>query len=179
MYGLGPKTYKRSSHTHTCVSPVIDHLSMLFFLEGITLEVFTNNGLPFNVQQWSQFAEKEGFKHTTLSSHYSLSNVFIEMYVRIPKNALTKAKAIRISILKVLKQWHVLIATSILSPTEILHHRPAGPWVLKQSSVHIFTSSLPGTHQLAGTTKSSVWQRKEGQRPPWTAHRLRDPLHVH
>ena len=75
---------------------VINHLTVLFALKGIPLEVCTDNGQHFSTKQWYTFTDKYGFKHTTFSPHYLQSKSFIKSHVCTMKSTLSKAKASRI-----------------------------------------------------------------------------------
>ena len=55
-----------------------DHLIDLFANEGYPREIISDNGSPFNSQEFADFLSSHGVRHTTSSPHYPQSNGFIE-----------------------------------------------------------------------------------------------------
>ena len=68
----------------------ITHLRELFAAEGIPAIVMSDNGPPFNGEEFRQFAHDFDFVHTTLSPHFHQSNGFIKAMVKKVKNAYKK-----------------------------------------------------------------------------------------
>ena len=68
----------------------ITHLRELFAAEGIPAIVMSDNGPPFNGEEFRQFACDFDFMHTTSSPHFHQSNGFIEAMVKKVKNAYKK-----------------------------------------------------------------------------------------
>lgn len=60
---------------------------------GIPREIVTDNGPPFNSQQFELFSNKFEFKHTTSSPRYPQSNGKSESAVKIMKRLMLKAQA--------------------------------------------------------------------------------------
>ena len=56
----------------------ITHLRELFAAEGIPTVVMSDNGPPFNGEEFRQFACDFDFMHTTSSPHFHQSNGFIK-----------------------------------------------------------------------------------------------------
>ena len=68
----------------------ITHLRELFAAEGILAVVMSDNGPPFNGEEFRQFAHDFDFAHTTSSPHFHQSNRFIEAMVKKVENAYKK-----------------------------------------------------------------------------------------
>ena len=102
-----------------------DCLIELFTNEGYPKEIISDNGSPFNSQEFAEFLFSHGVKHTTSSPHYLQSNGFIEIQIQIVKNLLYKAvDAGTQSFQEVLSELRsTKIGNGLLSPAEILHGR--------------------------------------------------------
>ena len=74
-------------------STVISHMKSIFARHGIPLEVRSDNGGCYASAEFKNFAETWGFKHVTSSPYMSNSNGQAEIYVKIVKGILNKAKA--------------------------------------------------------------------------------------
>ena len=68
----------------------ITHLRELFAAEGIPAIIMSDNGPPFNGEEFRQFSHDFDFMHTTSSPHFHQSNGFIEAMVKKVKNAYKK-----------------------------------------------------------------------------------------
>ena len=68
----------------------ITHLRELFAAEGIPAIVMSDNGPPFNGEEFRQFSRDFDFVHTTSSPHFHQLNGFIEAMVKKVKNAYKK-----------------------------------------------------------------------------------------
>ena len=68
----------------------ITHLRELFAAEGIPAIVMSDNGPPFNGEEFRQFSRDFDFMHTTSSPHFHQSNGFIEAMVKKVKNTYKK-----------------------------------------------------------------------------------------
>ena len=65
----------------------INHLRNLFTTEGVPAIVMSDNGPPFNKDEFKRFAWEFDFVHTTSSPHFHQSNGFVEAMVKKIKNA--------------------------------------------------------------------------------------------
>ena len=65
----------------------INHLRELFTAEGIPTIVMSDNGPPFNGEEFRQFAQEFDFAHSTSSPQFPQSNRFIKAMVKKVKNA--------------------------------------------------------------------------------------------
>ena len=65
----------------------INHLWELFTAEGIPAILMSDNGPPFNADEFKRFAWESDFMHTTSSPYFHQSNGFIEAMVKKVKNA--------------------------------------------------------------------------------------------
>ena len=65
-----------------------DHLIDLFSNKGFPKEIISDNGSPFNSQEFADYLSNHGVKHTTSSPHYPQSNGFIEHHIQMVKNLL-------------------------------------------------------------------------------------------
>ena len=102
-----------------------DHLIELFANEGFQKEIISDNGSPFNSQEFADYLSSHGVRHTTSSPHYPQSNGFIECQIQTVKNLLYKAlDAGTRSFQEVLSELRSTeIGKGLPSPAEILHGR--------------------------------------------------------
>ena len=102
-----------------------DHLIDFFSNEGFPKEIISDNGSPFNSQEFTDYLSSHGVKHTTSSPHYLQSNGFIEHHIQTVKNLLYKAMdAGTRSFQEVLSELRATkIGNNLPSPAEILHGR--------------------------------------------------------
>ena len=102
-----------------------DHLIDLFSSEGYPREIISDNGSPFNSQEFADFLSSHGVRHTTSSPHYPQSNGFIECQIQTVKNLLYKAvDAGTRSFQEVLSELRsTKIGKDLPSPAKILHGR--------------------------------------------------------
>ena len=100
-----------------------DHLINLFAIEGYPDEIVTDNGPPFNSQDFNRFLSKLGITHTTSSPLYPQSNGSVERMVQMVKTLLSK-NSNTWSFQEVLADLRATrIGTGLPSPAEILHGR--------------------------------------------------------
>ena len=124
----------------------INHLHELFTAKGIPAIVMSDNGPPFNGEEFKRFAREFNFMHTTSSPYFHQSNGFIEAMVKKVKNAYRKTDGSPNAQARALLQlWDTRISTDLPSPAEILHGCPAQEAVLSRPSKWI------NIHQ--------IWQR--------------------
>ena len=102
-----------------------DCLIDLFSNEGFPKEIISDNGSPFNSQEFADYLSSHGVKHTTSSPHYPQSNGFIECHIQTVKNLLYKAMdAGTRSFQEVLSELRATkIGNDLPCPAEILHGR--------------------------------------------------------
>ena len=102
-----------------------DHLIDLFSNKGFPKEIISDNGSPFNSQEFTNYLSSHGVKHTTSSPHYPQSNGFIECHIQTVKNLLYKVMdAGTRSFQEVLTELRATkIGNDLPSPAEILHGR--------------------------------------------------------
>ena len=114
------------------------HLRELFAAEGIPAVVMSDNGPPFNGEEFRQFAHDFDFVHTTLSPHFHQSNGFIEAMVKKVKNTYKKMDGSPNAQARALLQLcDTPIMADLLSPAEILHGHPAQGAVLSRPSKRV------------------------------------------
>ena len=68
----------------------ISHLQELFAAEGVPAIIMSDNGPPFNGDEFRQFSHDFDFVHTTSSPHFHQLNGFIESMVKKVKNTYKK-----------------------------------------------------------------------------------------
>ena len=102
-----------------------DRLINLFANKGYPREIISDNGSPFNSQEFADYLSSHGVRHTTSSPHYPQSNGFIECQIQMVKNLLYKAvDAGTRSFQEVLSELRsTKIGNGLPSPAEILHGR--------------------------------------------------------
>ena len=105
---------------------MLRYLRDLFSTEGVPSVVMTDNGPPFNGEEFKRFAREFNFKHQTSSPHFHQSNGFIEAMVKKVKAAYKKMDGSPNSQARALLQLcDTPIAKDLPSPAEILHGQPA------------------------------------------------------
>ena len=98
----------------------------------------SDNGPPFNGEEFRQFSLDFDFMHTTSSPHFHQSNGFIEAMVKKVKNAYKKMDGSPNAQARALLQLHdTPITADLPSPAEILHGRPAQGTVLSRPSKRV------------------------------------------
>ena len=113
----------------------INHLRGLFAAEGVPTIVMSDNGPPFNGDDFKKFAHEFNFVHTTSSPHFHQSSGFIEAMVKTVKNAYKKTDGSPNTQVRALLQlWDTPILADLPSPAEILHGCPALGAVLSRPS---------------------------------------------
>ena len=147
-------------------------LRKLFAAEGVPTIVMSDNGPPFNGEEFRQFSCDFDFVHTTSSPHFHQSNGFIEAMVKKVKNAYKKTDRSPNAQARALLQLHdTPITADLPSPAEILHGHPAQGTVLSRPSKRV---NIHQIHQRL--VKLQEKQKEQFNR----AHRARDlcPLKV-
>ena len=76
--------------TSTHHQKTLRYLRDLFSTKGVPSVVMTNNGPPFNGEEFKCFTREFDFKHQTSSPHFHQSNGFIEAMVKKVKAAYKK-----------------------------------------------------------------------------------------
>ena len=144
----------------------ITHLRELFAAEGIPAVVMSNNGPPFNGEEFRQFAHDSDFVHTTSSPHFHQLNGFIEAMVKKVKNAYRKMDGSPNAQARVLLQLcDTPIMTDLPSPAEILHGHPAQGTVLSRPSKRVNICQIrQRLVKLPRKTKRSLQQSPQSQR---------------
>ena len=150
----------------------ITHLRELFAAEGVPTIVMSDNGPPFNGEEFRQFSHDFDFVHTTSSPHFHQLNGFIEAMVKKVKNAYKKMDGSPNAQARALLQLHdTPITADLPSPAEILHGHPAQGTVLSRPSKRI------NIHQI----RQRLVELQEKQKEHFDrAHRAKDlrPLKV-
>ena len=142
----------------------ITHLRELFAAEGIPAVVMSDNGPPFNGEEFRQFARDFDFVHTISSPHFHQSNGFIEAMVKKVKNAYKKTDGSPNAQARALLQLcDTPITADLPSPAEILHGCPAQGAVLSRPSKSQYMSDQAKTHQTPRTTERTLQQSPQSQ----------------
>ena len=116
----------------------ITHLRELFVAEGVPAIVMSDNGPPFNGEEFRQFARDFDFVHTTSSPHFRQSNGFIKAMVKKVKNAYKKTDGSPNAQARALLQLcDTPIMADLSSPAEILHGCPTQGAVLSRASKRV------------------------------------------
>ena len=112
--------------TSTHHQKTLRYLRDLFSTEGVPAVVMTNNGPPFNGEEFRCFVREFNFKHQMSSLHFHQSNGFIEVMVKKVKAAYKKMDGSPNAQARALLQLRdTPIAKDLPSPAEILHGWPA------------------------------------------------------
>ena len=102
-----------------------ERLIDLFSNKGFPKEIISDNGSPFNNQEFADYLSSHGVKHTSSSPCYPQSNGFIERHIQTVKNLLYKVMdAGTQSFQEVLSELRATkIGNDLPSPAEILNGR--------------------------------------------------------
>ena len=150
----------------------ITHLRELFAAEGIPTIIMSDNGPPFNGEEFRPFPHDLDFIRTTLSPHFHQSNGVIEAMVKKVKNACKKMdRSPNAQARALLQLCDTPITADLLSPAEILHGHPAQETVLSRPSKKV------NIHQI----RQRLVELQEKQKEHFNrAHRAKDlhPLKV-
>ena len=112
-----------------------NHLQELFTTEGIPTIVMSDDGPPFNGDEFKMFAWGFDFMHTTSSPHFHQSNGFIKAMVKKVMNTYKKTDGSPNAEPRALLQlWDTPISTDLPSPIEILHGWPVQGAVISRPS---------------------------------------------
>lgn len=77
--------------TSKTASSVISQLKNIFAITGLPLEIFSDNGPPFNSSEFKNFAKKYDIQLTTSSPLYPRSNRMAERAIQTVKSLMIKA----------------------------------------------------------------------------------------
>ena len=129
-------------------------------MEGVPAIVTSDNGPPFNGDDFKRFAREFDFVHTTSSPHFHQPNGFIKVIVKKVKNAYKKTDGSPNAQARALLQLHdIPILTDLPLSAEILHGRPAAmhsPFKIFQTGQ--FEMDLAETHRNLECPKRAVQQ---------------------
>ena len=101
------------------------YLRDLFSTEGIPTVVMTNNGPPFNGEEFKRLAQELDFKHQTCSPHFHQLNGFIEAMVKKVKTTYKKTdESPNAQARALLQLCDTPLVKDLPSPAEILHGQP-------------------------------------------------------
>ena len=105
---------------------MLRYLRDLFSTEGMPAVVMSDNGPPFNGEDFKRFAREFDITHQTSSPHFHQSNGFIEAMVKKVKAAYRKTDGSPNAQARALLQlWDTPLVSDLPSPAEILHGWPA------------------------------------------------------
>ena len=111
----------------TTATAVINRFEEIFSHYRVPRSLLTDNGSPFNSNEFRQYLHRRGIYHITSSPMYPQSNGFIERYVKKMKEWLIKSKQQNYTIPQVLEVVRNLpIGRNQPTPCEILHNRVTG-----------------------------------------------------
>ena len=110
--------------TSTVASRVITVLKSWFARHGIPITVMSDNGPPFNSENFQEFSEEWDFNHITSSPHYPQSNGKVENAVKTCKSLLKKARDDKQDPLLSIFEWRNTPTEGIgASPSQLLYGR--------------------------------------------------------
>jgi hypothetical protein len=109
----------------TSAKETINILQAIWDLEGLPETIISDNGPPFNSQEFASFCKKDDITHTTSSPTFAQSNGLIERNIQTFKTQMTKLILSGQHPLEVLKQIRSQpLGKDLPSPAELLHQRP-------------------------------------------------------
>ena len=134
--------------------PIIKLLKRYSACHGIPDEVFTDNGPPFNSEQFSNFAKEYGFVHNTSSPTYPQSNGKSESAVKIAKSLIKKTKKANGDLQLNLLTWRN-------TPTEGLDSSPAQRLFGRRTKTNLPTASKLLKPKLVKDVTTKKQKKKE------------------
>ena len=136
----------------TMIVAVIGHLTELKSPGGAPEEIFTDNKETFNTPEWQHIGLKVWLQTDYIKPLLRSAKWFHRMICQDDQQYPEKKKAAKTSTLHTLMNLRgTTIANFQLSWVEMLHNRPVGPWVPRQSA--ILPINLKNIHK-----KLSDWQ---------------------
>ena len=133
-------------------SKTISHLRELFAAEGVPAIVMSDNGPPFNGDEFRQFSRDFDFVHMTSSPHFHQSNGFIEAMVKKVKNAYKKTDGSPNAQVRALLQLHDTPIMADLRPQQ-------RSYMADQHKVHSLHGHPRGSTYVRSTRDSSSCRR--------------------
>ena len=107
--------------TSTCVITVF---KSWFSRHGIPVTVISDNGPPFNSEDFTKFSKECDFHHTTSSPYHAQSNGRVENAVKTCKSLLKKARADKREPLLAKLEWRNIPSEGLnASPAHLLYGR--------------------------------------------------------
>jgi len=100
--------------TTTTSSSIIVAMKSVFFRNGISQEVISDNGPQYDSTEIKEFTSSYGFNHITSSPYYPQGNGLAECMVKIVKNPLKETPSMYVSYTTKL-QSHFLTIVSLKS----------------------------------------------------------------
>ena len=144
----------------------ITHLRELFAARGVPAIIMSNNGPPFNGEEFRQFSHDFDFVHTTSSPHFHQLNGFIEAMVKKVKNVYKKTDGSPNAQARALLQLcDTPIMADLLSPSRdstwssSSRHSP-----FKTIQENQYTSDQAKTSQAPRKTETTIQQNPQSQR---------------
>lgn len=110
---------KYSSNSNT----VIDRLKSIFARLGIPLSIISDNGPPFNSQEFAKFCKDWNINHVTSSPNYPRSNGFIERNVQTIKKMMKKCLEDKTDFYSALLNYRNTAKGDLPSPSQLLMSR--------------------------------------------------------
>ena len=105
---------------------MLKYLRDLFSTEGMPAVVMTDNGPPFNGEEFKWFTQEFDFTHQMSSPHSHQSNGFIDLMAKKVKAAYKKTdRSPNAQAWALLQLWDTPLVSDLPSPVEILHGQPA------------------------------------------------------
>ena len=110
--------------TSMTAKAVAEHLKAIFSEFGVPDVLISDNGPCYTGEQFKVAMRKLNITHVTISPHHHQSNGLAEVYVRIVKNLLSKAKETGEDYHEVISIYpNTPITGKLPSPFELLHNR--------------------------------------------------------
>ena len=155
--------------TSTHHNKMLRYLRDLFSTEGMLAVVMSNNGPPFNGEEFKCFAQEFDFTHQTSSPHFHQSNGFIKVMVKKVKAAYRKtAGSPNAQAWALLQLQDTPLASDLPSPAEILHGQPAqGDCHAPSSQTHQHTVNMLMTNRNTECSKGSSSIRAHRAKDEW------------
>ena len=111
--------------TTTSAQSTINKLRNIFATEGAPQTLITDNGPPFNSNEFKRFCQEWNLEHHTSSPNYPQSDGQAERAVQTVKQCMARCKQDGQDFKQALLQMRTTpISTDLPSPFEILHGRP-------------------------------------------------------
>ena len=149
--------------SRTTSTRVITVLKSWFSRHGIPVIIISDNGPPFNSEDFKTVSKEWDFRHTTSSPYHAQSNGRVENAVKTCKSLLTKARADKRDPLLALLEWRN-------TPTEGMNASPVQLLYGRRTRTRLSVAKQLLTPQVITDVPEKIKIRKQKQKHYYDRH---------